>query len=41
MKFQLFTQVALKEDIPTLHLKQGSTGTIVESDPMPNGRENG
>ena len=28
MKFQLFTQVALKEDMPTLRLKQGSIGTI-------------
>lgn len=41
MPFQLFMQVALKEDIPALHLKQGSIGTIVESYPMPNGRENG
>ncbi len=41
MKFQLFTQVALKEDIPTLHLKQGSIGTIVESYPMTARRENG
>ncbi|XGV96841.1 MAG: DUF4926 domain-containing protein [Leptolyngbya sp. BL-A-14] len=41
MKFQLFTQVALKEDIPALRLKQGSIGTIVEFYPMPNGQENG
>lgn len=41
MKFQLFTQVALKEDMPALHLKQGSIGTIVEFYPMPSGQENG
>ncbi|MBW4691086.1 MAG: DUF4926 domain-containing protein [Lyngbya sp. HA4199-MV5] len=41
MSFQLFTQVALKEDMPALCLKQGSIGTIVEFYPMPNGQENG
>ncbi len=41
MKFQLFTQVALKEDMPALRLKEGSIGTIVESYPVTNGRENG
>lgn len=30
MKFQLFTQVALRQDIPELNLKKGSVGTIVE-----------
>lgn len=41
MKFNLFTQVALREDIPTLHLKQGSIGTIVECYPTSHGQENG
>ena len=41
MKFQLFTQVALKEDIPALHLKQGRIGTVVEYYPMSHGQENG
>jgi hypothetical protein len=30
MKFQLFSQVALREDIPELNLSKGSIGTIVE-----------
>jgi len=30
MKFQLFSQVALREDIPELNLIKGSIGTIVE-----------
>jgi Domain of unknown function (DUF4926) len=30
MKFQLFTQVALRENIPELNLIKGSIGTIVE-----------
>jgi hypothetical protein len=41
MKFQLFTQVALTEDVPALNLKQGSIGTIVEYYPMPEGQEDG
>lgn len=41
MQFQLFTQVALKEDIPALHLKQGSVGTIVEYYPTSHGQESG
>ena len=30
MKFQLFSQVALREDIPELNLMKGRIGTIVE-----------
>lgn len=30
MKFQLFSQVALRQDIPELNLMKGSIGTIVE-----------
>jgi len=41
MKFPLFTQVALKEDIPKYNLKKGDIATIVEYYPMPTGQENG
>ncbi|UBF25006.1 DUF4926 domain-containing protein [Kovacikia minuta CCNUW1] len=41
MKFQLFTQVALCEDVPELKLKKGSVGVIVEYYPMPEGQEDG
>jgi hypothetical protein len=41
MKFQLFTQVKIREDIPEYGLKKGSTGTIVEYYPMPKGKESG
>ena len=30
MKFNLFTQVCLNQDLPEYHLKQGDIGTIVE-----------
>jgi hypothetical protein len=30
MKFELFTQVYLTEDLPEYHLKRGDLGTIVE-----------
>jgi hypothetical protein len=30
MKYQLFTQVALAQDIPAFGLRKGSIGTIVE-----------
>jgi hypothetical protein len=33
MKFQLFNQVALSQDIPEYGLKKGSIGTIVEHYP--------
>lgn len=41
MKFQLFTQIALHEDIPEYGLKKGSIATIVEYYPMPEGQEDG
>ncbi|HIK16880.1 MAG TPA: DUF4926 domain-containing protein [Leptolyngbyaceae cyanobacterium M33_DOE_097] len=41
MKFPLFTQVVLTEDIPALNLKKGSIGTIVEYYPMPETQEDG
>ena len=31
MKYQLFAQVALRQDMPELNLKKGNIGTIVES----------
>lgn len=37
MKFNLFTQVVLKVDMPQWNLRQGSVGTIVEYYPMPEG----
>lgn len=41
MKFPLFSQVALKEDIPEYSLKKGSIGIIVEYYSMPEGTEDG
>ena len=41
MKFQLFTQVALCQDIPEYGLKKGAVGTIVEYYPMPEDEEDG
>lgn len=41
MKFQLFTQVAITEDLPRYGLKKGSVGTIVSYYPMPVGEEDG
>jgi hypothetical protein len=41
MKFQLFTQVVLTEDIPAFNLKKGSIGTVVEYYPMPEEQEDG
>lgn len=41
MKFKLFTQVALTEDIPDFNLKKGIIGTVVEYYSMPEGREDG
>ncbi|MEG4505272.1 DUF4926 domain-containing protein [Microcoleus sp. F6_B4] len=41
MKFELFSQVALREDIPKYGLKKGDTATIVEHYPMPEGEEDG
>lgn len=41
MKFQLFSQVALREDIPELNLMKGSIGTIVECYSTLDNQENG
>lgn len=41
MKFQLFTQVVLREDLPQLNLQKGHVGTIVECYPNPEGEEFG
>lgn len=41
MKFKLFSQVCLTEDIPEYGLKKGSIGTIIEYYPMAEGEEDG
>lgn len=41
MKFKLFSQVALREDIPKYGLKKGATATIVEHYQMPEAEEDG
>jgi hypothetical protein len=41
MKFPLFSQVQLTQNIPQFNLKKGSIGTIVEYYPMSNSLENG
>jgi hypothetical protein len=41
MKFGLFSQVALREDIPNYNLKKGAVANIVEHYPMPEGQEDG
>lgn len=41
MKFQLFTQVALRQDLPEYGLKKGSIATIVEHYPTPANQEDG
>lgn len=41
MKFQLFSQVALRRDLPKYDLKKGAVATIVEYYPMPEGQEDG
>ena len=41
MKFPLFSQVQLTQNIPQFNLKQGSVGTIVEYYPMPENFEDG
>ncbi|MGK7884660.1 MAG: DUF4926 domain-containing protein [Crocosphaera sp.] len=39
MKFPLFFQVQLTEDIPEFNLKKGSIGVIVEHYPMSQGED--
>ena len=41
MKFSLFSQVQLTQNIPQLNLKKGSIGTIVEYHPMSENLEDG
>jgi hypothetical protein len=41
MKFPLFSQVQLTQNIPQFNLKQGSVGTIVEYYTMPENFEDG
>lgn len=41
MKFPLFAQVALREDIPKYGLQKGAIATIVEHYQMPEGEEDG
>jgi hypothetical protein len=41
MKFQRFTQIALRQDLPEYGLKKGSIATIVEYYPMPANQEDG
>ncbi len=41
MKFALFTQVVLPENIPKYGLKKGDMATIVEHYPMPESQEDG
>lgn len=39
MKFQLFTRVALKKDLPQYQLCQGDIATIVEHHPVKEGED--
>ncbi len=39
MKFELFKQVALREDLPQDNLRQGDVATIVEHHPVPDGED--
>ncbi|MDB9510260.1 DUF4926 domain-containing protein [Kamptonema animale CS-326] len=41
MKFNLFTQVALRQDIPEYNLKKGDVATIVDYHSSSNGGEEG
>ena len=41
MKFPLFSEVQLNQNIPQFNLKKGSVGTIVEYYPMPKSLEDG
>ncbi|ELS03302.1 hypothetical protein Xen7305DRAFT_00030230 [Xenococcus sp. PCC 7305] len=41
MKFPLFSQVILKEDIPEFSIKKGAVATIVEHYPMSDTEEDG
>lgn len=41
MKFQLYTEVALAEDLPSHGFRKGDVGTVVEHYPGANGQESG
>ena len=41
MKFSLFSQIQLTQNIPQFNLKKGSIGTIVEYYPTPKSLEDG
>jgi len=41
VKYPLFSQVSLAEDLPEHHLKRGDIATIVEHYSMPEGEEDG
>jgi Domain of unknown function (DUF4926) len=41
VKYPLFSQVALAQDLPEYNLKRGNVATIVEHYPMPEGEEDG
>jgi len=41
MKFPLFCQIQLTENLPQFNQKKGSIGTIVEYYPMPENLEDG
>ena len=41
MKFSLFSQIQLTQNIPQFNLKKGSIGTIVEYYPVSNSLEDG
>lgn len=41
MKFELFSEVKLKEDIPEYQFRQGTLAIIVDYCPRPGGQEDG
>ncbi len=41
MAIELYTQVALKEDLPEYGLKKGDVAMVIEHYPMPEGTEDG
>lgn len=41
MKFEMFTEVQLAQDLPKYNLLQGATAIIVDYCPRPEGQENG
>lgn len=41
MKFEMFTEVQLKQDFPEYNLAQGSAAIVVDYCPRPEGQEDG